>query len=313
MGTELAKANNELAIRPPVEIIEKLVAYNDLKELTPHERLAYYNWRCNSIGVDPAAQPFEYLELDKKLVLYPKAYLADQLRNTRKISVRMGDSKLEHGIYTIVATASDADGRVAENVGAVPCIHPDQIKEWYDGHGGKRSFRWVNNPKAGQLFTGVELANAIKKATTQAQRRATFSLVGLGGQDTDDVEGVQRLDVSAMHDPKGLLPSDHPPEEPEKKEQPVPSGPVNWQDDDQWPAGDPSIATMKLVGVRLSANGSKRWITTTWDDGCGEIQAVTWHLSSEQILASGVGRLFDVMYMRKGNANQLLSAKEVTK
>jgi len=312
MGTELAKANNELAIRPPVEIIEKLVLTGDMKDLRPHERLAYYNWRCQSIGVDPASHPFEYLELDGKTVLYPKAYLADQLRNKRGISVRMGAGKLEHGIYTIVATASDADGRVAENVGAVPCVYSGQIKEWYDAPGGRRQSRWVDNPRVGQQYTGVELANAIKKATTQAQRRATFSLVGLGGQDTDDMEGVQRLDVNAMHDPKGLLPTDNAEPAPTVV---VAEVPVNWSDPDQWPAGQPETINCKMVEpvVKKASNGAD-YATVTIDDGFGVSKFGTFHASGIAAIRACVGKLCEAQVIATGKAfGKLLTLKEVVK
>lgn len=294
-----------LAVRPPVEIIEKLVACNDLKALSPAQRLSYYNWRCHSIGIDPAAQPFEYLELDGKLVLYPKAQLADQLRSVHKLSVRLGESAIEHGIYTRVAVASAPDGRVAENIGAVSVREPDRIKVWEN-----RQSQWVDNPKAGQQITGIALANAIKKAATQAQRRATFSLMGLGGQDVDDVEGVQRLDVAAVHDPKGLLPTDNNPEPTPEPAAPPPEGPIDWRDPDQWPAGDILQVDAKITGVEVRSSTKARWVTVQADDGSGEVEFSTFHLSAEPVLRAAVSRVLLVTYAKTAKANRLLAAKE---
>ena len=281
MGTELA---NVIA---PMSAIETVVVNNDLSRLTPEQRWDYYRYRRESIGLNPAARPFQYIVFQGKLTLYADKGCAEQLRALHKIRTTIDSKDVTSGILCVTVTAHAPDGRTATDIGAVPV----------------------------EGLKGEDLAKAMKKAVTQGNRRSTLALLGLGEQDMDEMDGVQRFDTAAVHDPKGLLPSDHATGEPEKKEQPVPSGPVNWKDDDQWPAGDPTIATMKLVGVRVSSRGDKRWITTTWDDGCGagEIQAVTWHLSSEPVLASGVGRVFDVMYMRKDKANQLLSAKEVTK
>ncbi len=301
MGTELAKSEPNSIVAPPADVIEKLVAENDLSKLTPPQRLRYYTWRCHSIGVDPAAQPFEYLTLDKKLVLYPKAYLADQLRAVHKISVKMGASKLEHGVYTIVATASAADGRVAENIGAVAVLYPEKRKVWEDG----RSF-WEPHPQAGKQFVGLDLANAIKKATTQAQRRATFSLVGLGGQDTDDVEGVQRLDVNAMHDPKGLLPTDNA-VEPEVVEPQQSDEPIEWSTPDKWPAGNPDTVTFKMPNptVGQAKNGAP-FATVTVDDGFGEVKFGTFHATGIAALNRLVGKVCEAQIIDTGKPFKLL-------
>ena len=301
MGTELA------IINPPADVIEKLVAENDISKLTVEQRLRYYRWRCESIGVDPAAQPFEYLTLDKKLVLYPKAYLADQLRGLHKISIKMGESRLEHGVYMIVATATSADGRFAENVGVVPVLYPEKRKVWEDG----RSF-WEPHPQAGKQFVGVDLANAIKKATTQAQRRATFSLVGLGGQDTDDVEGVQRLDVAAVHDPKGLLPKDN--AEPATTVV-VAEGPVNWSDPDKWPAGNPQTINFVMPGCTTGkTDKGSEYATVIADDPIGEVRFGTFHASGIAAIRACVGKLCEAQVIDTGKAFwRLLMLKEVAK
>jgi hypothetical protein len=44
------------------------------------QRTEYYTRLCSSLGLNPLTQPFEYLTLNGKLVLYAKRAGADQLR-----------------------------------------------------------------------------------------------------------------------------------------------------------------------------------------------------------------------------------------
>lgn len=41
--------------------IETVVVHNDLSKLTPAQRWDYYRYRCESIGLNPAARPFQYI------------------------------------------------------------------------------------------------------------------------------------------------------------------------------------------------------------------------------------------------------------
>jgi hypothetical protein len=59
--------------------LERLIVEGDLSRLTEQQRLEWYRTRCEAAGLDPRAQPFEYLNLQGKLVLYARKACTDQL------------------------------------------------------------------------------------------------------------------------------------------------------------------------------------------------------------------------------------------
>lgn len=272
MSNEIVKA------APPMSAIEKVVIGNDLSALKPDERFSYYKWRCESIGLDAAARPFQYITFQGKLTLYPDKGCAEQLRAVHGISSRPINSKKIDDVYMVEVEATARDGRTAVDVGAVSVA-------------GLR---------------GDDLAKAIKKATTQGHRRATFALVGLGAVDVDDMGGVVVLDPKAVEE-TNLLPA-----LPPKEEQPKHTGPVDWQEPDKWPPDQPTIVTGKVLSCSVGEKDKKRWVNLTIDDGItGEVKLSTFHMSAQPMLEASVGRIFDIMYAKKAKGCQLLSIKEV--
>tara|TARA_R100000664_G_C2758548_1_gene147523 strand:+ start:4063 stop:4965 length:903 start_codon:yes stop_codon:yes gene_type:complete len=148
--------------------VEALLLDGDLAKLTIEDRLAYYRNVCESIGLDWKTQPFNYLRLNGKLQLYPTKRCTDQLRTIRKISI--DEVKIipsNDGIYCISAKASDGDGRTDSDIGAVETTG----------------------------LKGTMLANAMKKAVTQAKRRVTLSICGLGMLDETEIEQIEGAEV----------------------------------------------------------------------------------------------------------------------
>jgi len=145
-------------------LLEQVVIAGDLARLTPAQRVAYYRSVCESLGLNPLTQPFNYLNLSGRLVLYATRTATDQIRATRGISVQIVSREMlqDAGLYVVTARATSRDGRTDEAVGAVSIA-------------GLR---------------GEALANAIMKAETKAKRRATLSLVGLGWLDESEAESV---------------------------------------------------------------------------------------------------------------------------
>lgn len=168
-----AIASNPENLSP--ESVEALLLDGDLGKLSVVDRLTYYKNVCDTIGLDWKTQPFNYLRLNGKLQLYPTKRCTDQLRTVRKISideitfVPAGD-----GIYCISAKASDGDGRTDSDIGAVET----------------------------RGLSGTNLANAMKKAVTQAKRRVTLSICGLGMLDETEIEqidGAETIAPNAVH------------------------------------------------------------------------------------------------------------------
>src|SRR5207248_3838372 len=86
---------------PSADIMEKVLLKGDLSLLTPEERVSYYLRVCESVGLNPATQPFEYSTLQGKLTLYARKGCAEQLRKIYKISLKITKRELgSDGIYT---------------------------------------------------------------------------------------------------------------------------------------------------------------------------------------------------------------------
>jgi len=148
----------------PFQVIESVITNGDLAKMTPQERVAFY-WRtCESLGLNPLTRPFEFHNLNGKIVMYAKKDATDQLRALRGVTIteirREKDADL--GLLTVYARGRDKAGREDESTGVV------NVK----GLGGEA------------------LANAVMKAETKAKRRLTLSLVGLGFLDESEIEGA---------------------------------------------------------------------------------------------------------------------------
>lgn len=163
--------NAGLATRPEVQqlnhldpkILEALIVNGDCKNLTTTQRVQYYSYRCSALGLDPNTQPFEYVNLNGKLVLYAKAATAQQLVKSRGLSVEITSQQQIGDSYVVFARVTTlADSRKSENMGAVPT--------------------------AG--LKGEALTNAMMKAVTKAIRRAVLAHEGLGMLDETEVDSI---------------------------------------------------------------------------------------------------------------------------
>lgn len=142
--------------------IEAAIIHGDLSKLTPEQRVSYYNALCASVGLNPLTQPFAYLRLQGKEVLYAKKDATDQLRKLHGVSILKLETQITEGICVVTATARDKVGKDDSEIGAV-------------------------NVKG---VVGEALANAMMKASTKAKRRVTLSICGLGILDESEVESI---------------------------------------------------------------------------------------------------------------------------
>lgn len=142
--------------------ISSLVINGDLKRLTPDQKVAFYSYRCQQAGLDPAAKPFDLLTLNGKEILYANASCTQQLCAIHKLSHEVTSRELVDDIYCVFVRVKGPDGRSTENMGAVPV--------------------------AG--LKGEAKANAMLKATTKGIRRAVLAHCGLGMMDEQEVETI---------------------------------------------------------------------------------------------------------------------------
>ena len=142
--------------------IEQVLVAGDLAKLTGDQRLAYYQRLCETLGLNPLTQPFQFLQLSGKLVLYATKSCTDQLRQLHGVSITSVTSAQVGDVYVVTAAATDRQGRTDCSTGAVSI-------------GGLK---------------GDALANGLMKAETKSKRRVTLSLCGLGMLDESEVETI---------------------------------------------------------------------------------------------------------------------------
>lgn len=162
MSEQRAIITAEQASQGTARALEKLVVNGDLTSLSPTQRVQYYIELCHSLGLNPASRPFDYLELNRKTVLYARKDCTDQLRNIRGVSISSLQRDIVGDLYVVTAEARMPDGRTDSEIGAV------SIKG----------------------LQGEALANAMMKAVTKAKRRVTLSICGLGMLDETEVSSI---------------------------------------------------------------------------------------------------------------------------
>lgn len=174
--------NNAVAERPAANeiaaAIETVLVRGDLAALTPEQRLHYYRAVCESVGLNPLTQPFQYITLSQKLVLYARKDATDQLRKIHGVSITRLEREIIDGVCVVTASASMPDGRQDQSCGAV------SVKG----------------------LAGEALANALMKSETKGKRRVTLSICGLGMLDETEIDAVPEAPKKSK--PKRDYPAD---------------------------------------------------------------------------------------------------------
>jgi len=153
-------------------LVEHVLIQGDLSQLSPQNRIDYYNGLCASLGLNPLTRPLEYIKFNGKITLYAKKGATDQLRTVHGISITNVSVVEEGGFYIATATATNRDGVLDTDVGVVKI------------------------PSSG----GDDAANAYKKAVTQAKRRVTLGMGGLGLLDQTEVDQTNGVIVEQPQD-----------------------------------------------------------------------------------------------------------------
>ena len=143
--------------------IEKCLLDGDLSQLSDDQRSSYYKQVCDTVGLNPLTQPFQYIVLNGKLKMYALKGATDQLRRIYNISCEVKNTeKIEDLLVITVKATNNTNGRVDEDMG----------------------FAKISGLK------GDMLGNAMLKATTKAKRRVTLSMCGLGMLDEEEVASI---------------------------------------------------------------------------------------------------------------------------
>lgn len=177
--------------------LESYIAAGDIGKLGPDQRIALYRAVCESLGLNPLTQPFQYLVLSGKTVLYATKSCTEQLRQIHGVSVVSMAKEVVGDILTVTVAVRERTGREDISTGSVSL--------------------------AG--LKGDSLANAWMKAETKAKRRATLSICGLAVLDETEIEtipGAVAVPVVVETEPTKALPEPEAPKKRKSKEDPKP-------------------------------------------------------------------------------------------
>ena len=174
-----AIANSQRAVQSTLDqsqaadLFQKLVIAGDLSTLSEPQRVEYYKLVCEQVGLNPYHKPFDLLKLSGKLTLYANKGATSQLTALHNLRVTIVSKEIIGDQYVVTARCEHPSGATSEDIGAVP------IKG----------------------LSGDAAANAIKKALTQAKRRAIMSACGFGMLDETEVTQVPGAQTVAVELP----------------------------------------------------------------------------------------------------------------
>jgi len=162
-------------------LMEKVIIGGDMFDLTPEERVLYYQAICHSLKLNPLTKPFDYIKLDGKLTLYAKASAAEQLRNIQNISIFKIEDESDDTFFRKIAYGEKADGRKDMSTAV---LH----KMVYDSYTKKM-----------RTAKPLELANLEMKCETKVKRRLTLSMAGLNMVDESDLDTMQGFQLAKLN------------------------------------------------------------------------------------------------------------------
>lgn len=139
-----------------IEALSHVLGSGNLAALSNEERVGHYLRLCRSLGLNPLSRPFDWIEFDGKLALYPNQSCAAQLRRQHQIRIEVTRREPVGEMFVVEVKGVTPDGREDFASKYVPLL----------------DFR-------GNRLAGQHYANALMKAETGAKRRLTFSMVGL--------------------------------------------------------------------------------------------------------------------------------------
>lgn len=163
-------SNNAVASRineaQAAEMFHKLIIHGDLSKMDAIQQIEYYKLVCSRVGLDAYQKPFDLLALNGKLTLYANKTATAQLTALRNLKVSIVAREVVGDQYVVTARCETPAGGYSEDIGAVP----------------------IGN------LRGDAASNAMKKASTQAKRRAILAACGLGMLDEEEVLQIREAE-----------------------------------------------------------------------------------------------------------------------
>ncbi len=159
------------------EQLNDILQQGDIASLAPSQRSRFLYRLAEHLKLNPFSRPFDMINVrkqdgSKKLIVYANKSCADQIRERDSLSIELVYSgplqigeAIDDSIYVFHVKISNQEGRVGYNVGAVPIVGT----------------------------AGEDRSNAVMKAWTKAERRATLAFAGLGIPDESEVSSIKNV------------------------------------------------------------------------------------------------------------------------
>lgn len=178
--SEPKETNGKKALVPqatnslPAAVIQAQL-YRDWKGTTEEQRVKACLELCHILGIPTPMNPFQFITMNNKLVLYAPNEAAQLIAESRRASVEVLNKYVdkERNIFVVEVQVSTPERRV-QNFAAISL--------------------------AG--LTGQKLADAMMKCCTKAQRRTIFGAFGLSVSDEDDVQAVKDTVATTLIKPQ---------------------------------------------------------------------------------------------------------------
>lgn len=156
------------------EELQKFLFYGDLSSLSKIQQNEYLFMLAKSLGLNPWTKPFDMIVGERGLFIYANKGCAAQIRQVHNITITT--------VYAgaLELTPSQHDARVY-----VVIVEASMIDK--SAPGGIRKVRQTGAVSIDQL-QGVAIQNAVMKAHTKANRRATLELFGVGFADESELD-----------------------------------------------------------------------------------------------------------------------------
>jgi hypothetical protein len=148
--------------RDLAKMVESMVMRGDISALSPEHRVRFYVQTCEGLGLNPHSQPFAFLKLNGKEVMYATRGATDQLAAMHRINRRIIDGPkivdiAGAKVAYCVAEATHPNGRTETATATLPVTDPP---------------------------------NLYMKLETKAKRRVTLSILGLGLLDETELDNI---------------------------------------------------------------------------------------------------------------------------
>lgn len=161
-------------------VIERLIEKKDFGGLSPEERRFVTLKMCRKYNLDPLLLPFQFLKIDGRVLLYATKAASDALALSFKLSQEAEE--------------------IITSVPGVVIVKASYVDQEFLESGGKRGRREYGLGAASSDLKGLPLANGVKKASTQAKRRAVLSMVCPGVLDESEIIDIPGAKIMTDED-----------------------------------------------------------------------------------------------------------------